>query len=152
MAEETAGIIIYRKSKNGIRFLLLYHGGSYWNFPKGHLEPHETPYTAAVREIKEETGLTRKDLKFNLRFTARDEFTFKRQKREVSKRVAYFLAETTNPIVRVSREHYGYGWFLYRDAIKMLQHKNLRESLRRAYGVIMNTGRNRTGFRYPQNQ
>jgi len=28
-----------------------------WALPKGHLEPEETPEQAAVREVKEETGL-----------------------------------------------------------------------------------------------
>lgn len=30
---------------------------SYWGFPKGHLEPGETSRQAAVREVKEETGI-----------------------------------------------------------------------------------------------
>ena len=57
MREISAGIIIFRKTKEGPKFLLLYHGGRYWNFPKGKLEKEEDSYTAALREIKEETGL-----------------------------------------------------------------------------------------------
>ena len=30
---------------------------SYWGFPKGHLNPGESSQDAAVREVKEETGL-----------------------------------------------------------------------------------------------
>jgi len=37
-----AGIIIYQRTKDGPRFLLLYHGGRYWNFPKGKIENQET--------------------------------------------------------------------------------------------------------------
>ncbi|MFB6361752.1 MAG: NUDIX hydrolase [Halobacteriales archaeon] len=29
-----------------------------WGFPGGHVEPGEAPWTAAVRELEEETGLT----------------------------------------------------------------------------------------------
>ena len=34
------------------------------SFPGGHVEPGESFYESAVREAKEETGLTVRDLKF----------------------------------------------------------------------------------------
>ena len=38
--------------------LLLLRAYNYWDFPKGELEPGETPLAAAPREATEETGLT----------------------------------------------------------------------------------------------
>ena len=64
MKEISAGIIIYRKTLEGVKFLLLYHGGGYWNFPKGKIEAEEKSFQAALREIREETGLIKQDLKF----------------------------------------------------------------------------------------
>ncbi|AEB11380.1 NUDIX hydrolase [Marinithermus hydrothermalis] len=37
--------------------LLIRDANGYWVFPKGHLEPGETPEAAAVREVREETGI-----------------------------------------------------------------------------------------------
>ena len=136
--ERTAGIIVYRKSKLGIRFLLLYHGGDYWNFPKGHLEARESPHTAAVRETTEETGLTKRDFNFHYQFQGYDSFTIKRGGKKKIKTIVYFLAETRNPIIKISREHYGYGWFLYKDALKIIKYKNQADNLKRAYAILLN--------------
>ena len=38
--------------------LLLKHKSGSWVFPKGHIEPGETPLEAALREVEEEGGVT----------------------------------------------------------------------------------------------
>ncbi len=134
--EISAGIIIYRRTKEGVKFLLLYHGGRYWNFPKGHLAEGERSFPAAIREVSEETGLNRKDLRFPDWFKAEDKFTFIKNRKRVSKAVSYYLAETQNPKIKISKEHQGYGWFLYNDAVRMLMHQNLKKNLKNAYDKI----------------
>ena len=63
MIEVSAGIIIWKKDGDYIKFFVCTPGGpawsdkELWNFPKGHLEDGETPFEAAVREFKEETGV-----------------------------------------------------------------------------------------------
>lgn len=116
--------------------MLLYHGGRYWNFAKGKIEAREGSYDAAVREIKEETGLGRNELKFDPRFKVYDRFVFSREKQKVFKIVIYFLAETRQGQVRLSEEHNGYGWFLYKDAVRMLMYQNLKNNLKKAYDLI----------------
>ena len=135
--EISAGIIIYRKTPEGPKFLLLYHGGGYWNFPKGKLEEGERSFRAAVREVEEETGIKHKDLRFNKGyFKAHDRFVFQRGGDKISKHVLFYLAETHNPEIRLSEEHEGYGWFLYERAMRVIKYKNLREILKSAYDTL----------------
>jgi len=65
MPQESNNQIIHKAGGIVIRtggipsIVLLYRNKQQdWTFPKGHIEPKETPEEAAVREIKEETGLT----------------------------------------------------------------------------------------------
>lgn len=53
-----AGAILWRKEKDSLKVLLI-HRGRYddWSWPKGKLDKGEGISEAAVREIKEETGL-----------------------------------------------------------------------------------------------
>ena len=55
----SCGSIIYRREKDRIRYLLLFQRGSHtWSFPKGHMEAGESEEVAALREVKEEVGLS----------------------------------------------------------------------------------------------
>lgn len=60
-ARLSAGIIPVRVTAAGPRFLLL-RAYRYWDFPKGLVGPREEPLAAALRELREETGLERVDL------------------------------------------------------------------------------------------
>ena len=116
----SAGIIIFRKTRDGVKFLLLYRNHGYWNFPKGKLEASERSWQAAFREVQEETGLKPSELRIIENFKAYERFTFGREKNQVFKIVILYLAETKQPIVTVSHEHEGYAWFTFADARKVL--------------------------------
>lgn len=70
-----AGIIIYRK--NPLRFFMVSPGGPLWKekknwcFPKGlqDKDPSEKPFETALREFKEETGVT-------LSLTSEDDYEY----------------------------------------------------------------------------
>jgi 8-oxo-dGTP pyrophosphatase MutT (NUDIX family) len=55
----SCGVIVRRRSGE----LLMGHatGRSYWDIPKGLLDPGETPLIAALRELREEAGLELSD-------------------------------------------------------------------------------------------
>lgn len=148
--EISAGIVIYRKTKEGPKFLLLYHGGRYWNFPKGHIETlpaasdkegevatRETSLAAAVRETAEETGLLREDLKIESEFKAYEKYTFYKGRNRIFKIVIFYLAETKERQIRISDEHEGFGWFLYKDAKRLFQpYKDGEAILKKAVDFI----------------
>jgi 8-oxo-dGTP pyrophosphatase MutT (NUDIX family)/phosphohistidine phosphatase SixA len=56
-----AGAVLWRKSPedSGVIEIAVVHRPKYqdWSLPKGKLDPGETPVLAAVREVREETGL-----------------------------------------------------------------------------------------------
>lgn len=54
----SCGIIPYRKTSGGLRYLLILQTNGFWSLPKGHMEPFETETDTALRELKEETGLS----------------------------------------------------------------------------------------------
>jgi len=134
--EISAGIIIYRKTVEGIKYLLLYHGGSYWNFPKGKLEQSERGMDAAFREVKEETGLGKNDLILKDQFRVTDKFFFFREKKRIFKIVIFYLAQSRARDITVSLEHNGYGWFTYKEAQKIVKFQNLRNIIKKANDIL----------------
>ncbi|KKT39204.1 hypothetical protein A2W54_03100 [Candidatus Giovannonibacteria bacterium RIFCSPHIGHO2_02_43_13] len=134
--EISAGIIIYRKTSEGIKYLLLYHGGNYWNFPKGKLEQSERGMDAAFREVKEETDLGKNDLILKDQFRVTDKFFFFREKKRIFKIVIFYLAQSRKREVAVSMEHNGYGWFTYKEAMKIVKFQNLRNIIKKANDIL----------------
>ena len=58
LIRRSCGVIPFRKTMDGIRYLLLLQTNGFWSFPKGHMELFESEQDTALRELKEETGLT----------------------------------------------------------------------------------------------
>jgi 8-oxo-dGTP pyrophosphatase MutT (NUDIX family) len=56
--DQSAGGVIYRVDHGRVDVCLIATaGGKRWQLPKGGIDPGETPEQAAVREVREETGL-----------------------------------------------------------------------------------------------
>lgn len=68
MSKKSAGILLYRFKKKNLEIFLAHPGGPFWknkdagawSIPKGEFDDNEEPLDAAIREMKEETGLTLK--------------------------------------------------------------------------------------------
>jgi len=55
----TASVFLFAHTPGHWRIGLIYHPRLHrWMLPGGHVEPHENPAEAALREVSEETGLT----------------------------------------------------------------------------------------------
>jgi 8-oxo-dGTP pyrophosphatase MutT (NUDIX family) len=74
--------------------ICLVSDAKYWGFPKGHVEPGETPEAAALREASEETGIALQWLVIRAPLPA-TEYVYRRQNHGplVFKRVHHFIIE-----------------------------------------------------------
>lgn len=115
----SAGIIIVRRVEGGWRYLLL-RAYAHWDFPKGEVEKGETPFEAAVREVREETGLHDLAFRWGTVFKETEPYTSGRKK------ARYYLAETEQAVVRFSvnpalgrPEHHEYRWVDFGELRKL---------------------------------
>jgi predicted NUDIX family NTP pyrophosphohydrolase len=65
MPKKSAGLLMFRKTQNGLEVFLVHPGGPFWrgkdlgswSIPKGEVLAGEDPLIAAKREFEEETGI-----------------------------------------------------------------------------------------------
>jgi bis(5'-nucleosidyl)-tetraphosphatase len=125
--EFSAGFILFRDTPEGRVYLLLDYG-RHWDYAKGHLEKGETAWKAAVRELREETGIRKVDRVGRFKMDMHYAF-FSPKKGRISKTVTYFLGRTTSEAVKVSDEHEGHAWLPFDEAMERLTFDNAREVL-----------------------
>ena len=56
--EKSCGAVVYTRHQNKIWYVVICQINGDWGFPKGHMEPGEDEKTTALREIREEVGIT----------------------------------------------------------------------------------------------
>ncbi len=85
---DAAGCVVYRYDEHGRPFILLIHDQyGKWTLPKGHLDDGEEAQEAAVREVREETGMTGALGPFVASIT----YMIQKKGRPYRKRVDFFL-------------------------------------------------------------
>jgi 8-oxo-dGTP pyrophosphatase MutT (NUDIX family) len=89
--ELSAGGVIIEDGRALLIMMCNLKGEHVWTFPKGHLEPGETPEDAALREVLEETGYECRIIE--KLFTAH--YSFTRNNFPVEKDVQWYLMEKT---------------------------------------------------------
>lgn len=131
--EYSAGGIVFRKDKNKIRYLLIKDSNNKWTIPKGHIEKGEEARVAALREIKEETGLSKLEIARELEATR---YFFCREKDLILKTVYLFLIESEEKekLKPDKKEIRGAMWFTDKDAVKNVGYNNIKEMLSKAIG------------------
>ena len=97
LREKSCGALVVRRDEeDGKQYLLMIRHklGGHRSFPKGHMEPGETEYMTAVREVYEETSVQiRIDSKFR-------ETVHYNPMPGVSKEVVYFLTHTNQKNIK----------------------------------------------------
>ena len=138
MIEETsAGIVLFRKEDSKILFLLLHYPSGHWDFVKGKIEKGESTHETAIREAKEETGIT--DITFLENFEEWIKYDFQYQGELIHKKVVFFLAETKTEEVMISHEHLDYTWMDYNTSMEKTTFENAKTVLTRAKMLLAKT-------------
>lgn len=107
--EVSFGIIPVQKKEGAWNVLLVkQHSGDHWGFPKGKPEIEENPRDAAVRELKEETGLEIANYLTPREFI--ETYQFLRDGENVDKKVTYYLAQVKGEVVLQLEEISGCKW------------------------------------------
>lgn len=136
--QRSSGIILYTLKNKKSLYLLLQHGGRYWNFPKGKIEPGETEHQTAFRETKEETGLERKHIRLHSDFRVSYRYRFRvEHDKIIHKEAVFYLGRVLTEKIKISSEHQAYGWFDYRHALIRLFYKNSQKLLHEAQSYII---------------
>ena len=106
-----------------------------WDFPKGAVEPNETPLAAARREVAEEAGIT------DLRFPWGEVF-YETAPYAGNKIARYYVAETSTERATLSiqpslgrPEHHEWRWLTAGEALS-LSVPRLQQVVKWAAGVI----------------
>ena len=116
--EHSAGGVLLEDGKVLLILMQNLRGEKVWTFPKGHLDPGETPEQAAVREVREETGWVCA-IKAEL-YTAH--YSFYRGGVPVQKDVRWFLMARTGGDGQPTTpdEVFGSKWLTLAEAEKQL--------------------------------
>jgi len=131
--EKSCGAVVFNKNQEA-EYLLLHYEAGHWDFVKGNVEPHETEEETVMRELKEETGITKAH--FIGEFRKKISYFYRRQGRTVYKEVIFFLVQAQEKNVRISYEHVGYEWLNYSKAMERLTFKTARNVLKKAHEFL----------------
>jgi len=122
--EQLVAIVPTRRAADGSRVLAL---------PKGHVDPGETPIQAAVREVREETGIVAEPVCE----LGESRYWYRRDGRTVGKSVAFFLfsyveGDTADHDDEVEEVR----WIALEEAETALSHDAEREMVRLALAYL----------------
>ncbi len=130
----SSGGVVYRLENGNPLFLLL---GSNRRgtlcLPKGLIEENEDELTTAMREVREETGVSRVKLKGKVGLI---KYQFGFRTKVFDKTVHFYLFETDQSDAKVGSEHDYMEWLPYEDALRALSYPNEKEMLNRAWNMI----------------
>lgn len=133
--ETSAGGVVFRKTSDGIKFLLIKDPYRKWGLPKGHVDSGESFEETADREVTEETGLEELVLHGSL---GTIDWQFRFRGKLIHKCCHFYLFEApTGSTCPQSEEGIlACRWFAFTEAVKKISYANARSILRQAGAIV----------------
>ena len=129
---------IYRKVVDGLLFLLLKRNLNkiyehLWQGVAGKIEEGETSSEAAIRELKEETGLSPMNM-----FVADHVSKFYEVHGDRINLVPVFGIEVDSEIINLSEEHISYKWVDINEALNTLVWNGQKKGIQTVHDMVIN--------------
>jgi 8-oxo-dGTP diphosphatase len=137
MVVQAGGIIVWRD-----RVVLRRTVKGEWVFPKGWIDPGETPEQAAVREVREEAGV-RADI---VQFVGNATYDVDEGGAGETREVAYYLMRVTDSPEWSDHAGVDAASFPVDEVGRVLSFDNIRELWDRSVGDVKQLVRNRRGW------
>ncbi|MDR7534647.1 MAG: NUDIX hydrolase [Armatimonadota bacterium] len=143
----SAGGVVFRRTSRGAELLLLRHASGKWMLPKGTIERGETPEAVALREVREETGLSNVQVRTDLG-QERYSFYWRTENAFYDKTVRYYLLEFLGGEDVQPQRDEGFvaaEWVTVDEALRRIKYKETREIVRRARSALADLDASRAG-------
>lgn len=132
----SAGGLVYRVEEGTTHVILISRlGGKVWCLPKGHVEGRETLEQAAVREVKEETGVEANVVQKlgDVQYAYYDKW----EKKKIFKTVYFFLLlYRAGHVENHDREVDEARWFSIHEALSFLSYASEKQVFQEAVKVL----------------
>lgn len=135
--DQSMGVIVFFQFPRSVKYLIIKHKKGHWSFPKGHAEKGETKLETALRELEEETGVTKIQL-IKKSVLLKEAYKFTNGKGvKILKKVDYFIAEAKNKKVKIDyKEVTNFKWCTYKVGLEKITFEESKSTLKKADKII----------------
>ncbi len=135
--EFSAGGVVYRKNDEGKLEILLIRVKNRWSFPKGNIEKGEPKDQAALREVKEETGVDAEIIEY----LGEVDYWYSMGLTRIHKFVYYYLMKYAGGDIVPQKEEIDEAKFIpFEEVENLLTYPTDKEIFERAKKVLKKIG------------
>ena len=133
--EKSCGFVAYTKKDGARLYLIIRSSNGDYGFPKGHMEPGETEYETAIRELKEETNV-----EVEIIDGFRRQIEYKLPNKDVIKQSVYFLGKCTSVDVVAQESEVSSVLFApLKKALELLTFEDTKRIIKEADNYVDNS-------------